>query len=187
MTTTTAPITVQADGTVDVAGNLFKLDALIEGYSSILVQAKQQLEALDLTEHQLDLIGRRAGNNIDYYRLARATATELGTNSSCEDSLRMISEHVMRKLDKDHIRSLIRSELHDVVNEQFTELKRNVNARFEALISDEQAIARTEARASTRMFEELFRTVFGQEIKDQIKWQANELAEQMTKAQQQQD
>ena len=177
MTTTTAPITVQADGTVDVAGNLFKLDALIEGYSSILEQAKQQLEALDITEHQLEQIGRRASSNIDYYRLARATATELGTNSSCEDSLRMISEYVIRKIDNDHIRGLIRSELGDVVKDQFAEIKRHINLRFETLISNEQAEARTEARASTRMFEELFRSVFGEEIKDQIKRQANELAE----------
>lgn len=177
MTTTTAPITVQADGTVDVAGNLFKLDALIEGYSSILEQAKQQLEALDLNEHQLEQIGRRASSNIDYYRLARATATELGTNGSCEDSLRMISEYVIRKVDSDHIRILVRNELHDMVNEQFAELKRNLNARFETLMTEEQATARTEARASTRMFEELFRTVFGEEIKDQIKRQANELTE----------
>jgi hypothetical protein len=177
MTTTTAPITVQADGTVDVAGNLFKLDALIEGYSSILEQAKQQLEALDITEHQLEQIGRRASSNIDYYRLARATATELGTNSECENSLRLISEYVVRKLDNDHIRGLIRSELGDVVKDQFAEIKRHIDLRFETLISNEQAEARTEARASTRMFEELFRSVFGQEIKDQIKRQANELAE----------
>jgi hypothetical protein len=177
MTTTTAPITVQADGTVDVAGNLFKLDALIEGYSSILEQAKQQLEALDLNEHQLEQIGRRASSNIDYYRLARATATELGTNSECENSLRLISEYVTRKVDSDHIRILVRNELHDMVNEQFAELKRNLNARFETLMTEEQATARTEARASTRMFEELFRSVFGEEIKDQIKRQANELTE----------
>jgi hypothetical protein len=177
MTTTTAPITVQADGTVDVAGNLFKLDALIEGYSSILEQAKQQLESLDINEHQLEQIGRRASSNLDYYRLARATATELGTNSECENSLRLISEYVVCKLDNDHIRGLIRSELGDVVKDQFAEIKRHIDARFETLISNEQAEARTEACASTRMFEELFRSVFGQEIKDQIKRQANELAE----------
>jgi hypothetical protein len=177
MTTTTAPITVQADGTVDVAGNLFKLDALIEGYSSILEQAKQQLESLDITESQLERITSRAANNIDYYRLARNVASELGTNEECAYALEKISDHVARKLDKDHIRSLIRSELGSVVIEQFAELRRELDARFERLINEEQATARVEARASTRMFEELFRTVFGQEIKDHIQRQANELAE----------
>jgi hypothetical protein len=179
MTCTTTSITACADGTVDIGGNLFKLDALIESYSSILEQAKQQLESLDITEAQLDQITNRASRNIDYYRLSRAIPCELASSSDDDTiaALGRLADAVRDRVCTDYIRPLIRSELRSVVDERFSELVNHINARFEDLMQRENTNARVEARGSTRMFEELFRSVFGQEIKDHIKREANELAE----------
>lgn len=179
MTCTTTKVTASADGTVDIGGNLFKLDALVESYSSILEQAKQQLESLDITDTQLDQITNRAIRNIDYYKLSRALPGELAltTDEDTIAALGRLADVVRDRIGTDYIRPLIRSELRSVVDERFTELANHVNARFEDLMQRENTQARVEARASTRMFEELFRSVFGQEIKDHIKREANELAE----------
>ena len=179
MTCTTTSITACADNTIDIGGNLFKLDALIETYGSILEQAKQQLENLDITEAQLDQITSRTIRNIDYYRLARIIPAEL-VSSSDNDTLEVVArlaEVVRDKISTDFFRALIRSELHSVVDERFAELTNHINVRFEDLMQRENTQARLEARGSTRMFEELFRNVFGEEIKDGIKREANELAE----------
>lgn len=177
MTTTELTVTTNAADVVEVGGNLFRIEALIESYSEILEQAKQQLEQLELSEADFQKISNRTVERFDYYRLARAITTELADGSACEDALRNISNRVLRDIDEVHIRSLIRQELREIVDTQFSELKDQINARFASLIHREEADARVEARASTRMFEELFRTVFGQEIKDQIKREANDLAE----------
>ena len=179
MTCTTTSITACADGTVDIGGNLFKLDALIESYSSILEQAKQQLERLDITEDQLEQITNRALLNIDYYQLSRAIPYELASSSDRDTiaALGRLADVVRKMIGEDYIRPLIRSELRSVVDERFIELTNHINARFEDLMQREETNARVEARASTRMFEELFCSVFGQEIKDHIKREANELAE----------
>jgi len=178
MTTTepTVTITPAADA-IEVGGNLFRVDALIDSYGEILEQAKQQLEQLELSERDFQRISERTMERFDYYRMARAIATELSTNSECEAALNNISERVLHRIDERHIRNLIREELNEMVTTRFAELQQSIDRRFQVLIEDEQAAARTEARASTRMFEELFRSVFSQEIKHSIQRQANELAE----------
>lgn len=189
MTCTTTSITPCADNTVDIGGNLFKLDALIEAYGSILEQAKQQLESLDITDTQLDQITNRAIRNIDYYKLSRALPGELAltTDEDTIAALGRLADVVRDRIGTDYIRPLIRSELRSVVDERFTELANHVNARFEDLMQRENTQARVEARASTRMFEELFRSVFGQEIKDHIRREANELAENLQRRRDQLD
>lgn len=189
MTCTTTKVTASADGTVDIGGNLFKLDALVESYSSILEQAKQQLESLDITDTQLDQITNRAIRNIDYYKLSRALPGELAltTDEDTIAALGRLADVVRDRIGTDYIRPLIRSELRSVVDERFTELANHVNARFEDLMQRENTQARVEARASTRMFEELFRSVFGQEIKDHIRREANELAENLQRRRDQLD
>jgi len=175
-TDTTVTITDNAE-VVDVGGNLFRVDALIDSYGEILEQAKQQLEQLELSERDFQRISDRAMERFDYYRMARAIATELSTNSECEAALANISDRVLHRIDGAHIRNLIREELSEIVNTRFVELERSIERRFKILIEQDEAIARTEARASTRMFEELFRSVFSQEIDEQIQRQANSLAE----------
>ena len=189
MTCTTTKVTASADGTVDIGGNLFKLDALVESYSSILEQAKQQLESLDITDTQLDQITNRAIRNIDYYKLSRALPGELAltTDEDTIAALGRLADVVRDRIGTDYIRPLIRSELRSVVDERFSELANHVNARFEDLMQRENTQARVEARASTRMFEELFRSVFGQEIKDHIRREANELAENLQRRRDQLD
>jgi hypothetical protein len=179
MTSTTTSITANADGTVDIGGNLFKLDALIESYSSILEQAKQQLESLELNDSQINSITSKAINSIDYYKLSRVIPFQLTNGLEGDESLVLdkLANVIQNKIDTEHIRSLIRSEMRHVVDERFDDLKQSINVRFETLTNNEATDARIEARASTRMFEELFRTTFGQEIKDHIKREANELAE----------
>ena len=178
MTTTEPTVTITpAADVIEVGGNLFRIEALIDSYGEILEQAKQQLEQLELGERDFQRISDRAIERFDYYRMARAIAAELGTNSECESALESVSERVLHRIDERHIRNLIREELNEMVNLRFVELERSLDRRFEILIERDTAAARSEARASTRMFEELFRSVFSQEIKDQIKQEANELAE----------
>jgi hypothetical protein len=179
MTSTTTSITANADGTVDISGNLFKLDALIETYSSILEQAKQQLENLELNDSQISSISSKAINSIDYYKLSRAIPQQLTNGLEGDEllALNKLANVIKDKIDAEYIRSMIRSEMHYIVEDRFDDLKQSIEIRFHTLIAQENAEARAEARASTRMFEDLFRATFGQEIKDHIKREANELAE----------
>jgi len=178
MTTTDTTVTITDNAEViDIGGNLFRVEALIDSYGEILEQAKQQLEQLELSEADFQRISDRSMERFDYYRVARAIATELASNSECEQALHNISERVLHSINESHIRNLIREELSEIVNTRFAHLELEINRRFNTLIEGEAATARSEARSSTRMFEELFRSVFGQEIKDHIKRQANELAE----------
>jgi len=179
---TTAPsttATIQADGTIDISGNLFRLDALIDGYTSILQQATEQLRNLDVTEEQLNRISIKAAENLNYYRLSVAVANDLHRNPDAERAIERLADIIGRRIDNNYIKDLIRSELKSVVQDQFDLLRSDMNRRFQQLVDDEQLVARNEARSASRLFEQLFHAVFADDMKRQIKQQAEELAQQM--------
>jgi hypothetical protein len=163
---------------VDVGGNLYRLEALIDSYAEILEQAKQQLEQFELSDVDAARIAKRAMERFNYVSLANEILwTFKGETEGAKACLQTITGQVQANIDANHIRLLIKAELGDLVNDRFDLLKRDIDLRFTKLLEAEAVEARTEARASTRMFEEMFRSVFGQQINDQIKRQANELAE----------
>jgi hypothetical protein len=163
---------------VDVGGNLYRLEALIDSYAEILEQAKRQLEQFELSDVDAARIGKLAMDRFNYGSLASeiiwTLRDETEATSAC---LQAITRQVQANIDADHIRHMIRLELGILVNDRFDLLKKDIDLRFTKLLEAEAVEARTEARASTRMFEEMFRSVFGQQINTQIKLQANELAE----------
>ena len=171
MTTTDSQITIN-DQTVSAAGNLFQLDALVQGYGEILEQAKRQLEAFEPTDEQFSKIARSISQTIDYNQLGYVVASSIvdedahpGTRGYTDRLVYRIEE----RIDERRIRGLIREELDSVVNSRFEALKDSVTRQI-ANILDEDRRTANQANASLQAaMRTIFSTVLKDELRDQVR------------------
>jgi hypothetical protein len=167
MTTTDSQITIN-DQTVSAAGNLFQLDALVQGYGEILEQAKRQLEAFEPTDEQFSKIARSVSQTIDYNQLGYVVASSIVDEDRYPD-IHVYTDRLVRRIegriDERKIRGLIREELDSVVNSRFEALKNDV-ARQIAVILDEDRRAANRANAELQA---AVRTIFSTVLKDELR------------------
>lgn len=142
--------------TIDVQGNtvnagdiLLRLDALADGYHEVLQTARAQLEAFEITEGDWARLAEKLTRNIDYPAIARAFQRQL--DAACIASLypmpeshllptlsdddrqfvqmlNRIADRVLRKVEDDRIKDLVRQE----ISAQITPLQGELSAMAEA-------------------------------------------------------
>jgi hypothetical protein len=175
--------TLNADQTVDISGNLFALDSLVEAYQEILDQAKTQLENLELTDDQLMRVQRWAADRINYRTLGGEVADLMyGNTNNIQDFSHHIQTYVWERLcsrENSNLRVIIKTELSKLVDDRFRELSAMITGRVEGLLEDARFKAAREAQAEQDIVKTLVHKVFGDELKTEIVEQAALVARQM--------
>jgi hypothetical protein len=130
------PLTPDA---IQLGDTIVQLQSLVEAYSTVLNQAKQQLEQLELTPEQLRRVEDRAHQNINMERLAYRLSDDFqscaANGSDHQMAYYYLLEIIARKVTEriaDATHDRFRDEIRGLVNTAIEEAQATFNLRADA-------------------------------------------------------
>ena len=136
------------DNTVEIQGTLVKLDALYESYATILKQAKEQLEGLELSAEDYTVLTRKLSTHSAFNKsVSSATCIELIKQMVTPDEDNALLEEIIARITKrvsDNLQKMLASELASAVDAFISSdyVETEVEKRIAGTKSIQQAISK---------------------------------------------
>jgi uncharacterized protein (DUF2267 family) len=154
---------------IQLGDTIVQLQSLVEAYGTLLDQAKQQLEQLELTPEQLNRVEERMHRNINLQRLAYTLTSEFHDSSSIgtdqQRAFDALLDTIVRRVTNriaDATLARFRDEIQGLVNTAIEEAQATFNLRADAYFNRVQDRQLSNLRADNDEMRRTLRRVLSQ-------------------------